>query len=101
VRYATDFFGGIFAGKRAQKQRKKLVKTLKDMQDALGELNDVMAHEQITARIARLRASNGAAPRQAYAAGLVLGEEEARTGKLLGAGAAAHSRFRNAKPFWN
>lgn len=106
ARYATDFFAAVFAGgkakKRNKRRKKKLVASLKRMQDALGELNDVMAHEQITARIAQARApsSNGANPRRAYAAGLVLGEEEARIGKLLRAGAAAHSRFRGIKPFW-
>ncbi len=103
VRYATDFFAAAFAGSKAKRRKKKLVASLKRMQGALGELNDVMAHEQITARIARASkpSSNGANPRRAYAAGLVLGEKEARIGELLRAGAAAHSRFRDVKPFWN
>jgi hypothetical protein len=73
------------------------------MQTALGELNDVMAHEEIAARIAQARShsANGRSPQRAYAAGVVIGEEEAQIERLLRDGAAAHSRFRDAAPFWD
>ena len=75
VRYATDFFGALFPGKARKRRRKRFVSGLKSIQRALGQLNDVAAHEALGLRVARapLLPSRDAARDLACAAGLVIG----------------------------
>jgi hypothetical protein len=80
VRYASEFFAGIFPGKKASKRREKFLSALKSVQDCLGDLNDIAVHEdRITAianesrRSRRLRGN----PKCAFAAGLLTGGEDA------------------------
>src|SRR5262249_40218517 len=50
VRYASEFFAGLFPGKKASKRREKFLSALEDVQDCLGDLNDIAVHEdRITA----------------------------------------------------
>ncbi len=41
LRYATEFFAATFPGKDKDARREKSLSALKDLQDALGELNDI------------------------------------------------------------
>ena len=103
VRYATDFFGALFSGKARKRRRRRFVSGLKCLQGALGQLNDVAAHETLGLRVARTRlaASRDAARHLAYAAGLVMGGDATRIAPLLNDAASAHSRFRRMKPYWH
>ena len=76
LRYAAEFFGELFRGKRASKRRRKFIAALEHLQDGLGDLNDIMVDEKLitAAGLKRRRAS----PKRAFAAGLLTGREDAR-----------------------
>ena len=76
VRYAAEFFAGLFPGKRAAKRRKEFLPALESLQDALGDLNDIVVHEELIAAmgVRRRRASS----KRVFAAGLLMGHEDAR-----------------------
>src|SRR6185312_7735973 len=41
IRYAAEFFAGLFVGKKAEKRQKKFQSTLRRLQNSLGSLNDI------------------------------------------------------------
>ena len=100
VRYATDFFAALFPGRRAKKRRKAFVATLKQLQDALGDLNDIAVREKMAGELVRRSGRRSRARAEAFAVGLVTGREEARSKPLVAAAADAIADFRKTKPFW-
>lgn len=98
LRYATEFFGGLFANKRAVKRRDRFLAALEDLQDALGDLNDIAVHEKRIAAIgAGQQRSN---PSRVFAAGLLTGREDARLEAAMDLGTKAYAAFAKIKPFW-
>lgn len=104
VRYAADFFAAVYPRKKAHKRRIAFMKALEKLQDALGELNDIVVHEDMAADLAQDRSGNGtsgkARPKKAYAAGRLSGFEEARMASVLKDAQRAYRRFAKANPFW-
>ncbi len=99
LRYAAEFFAGVFASKRAAKRREQFLAALECLQDGLGDLNDIAVHEQRIAAIGiRPRRSN---PKRAFAAGLLTGREDARTELAMAAATQAFGDFAKVKPFWS
>jgi CHAD domain-containing protein len=85
LRYGTEFFSATFPGKKAAKRRDKSLEALKDLQDALGKLNDLaMRHDLVAGE----------------SSGHELIGYEAHADKLLDAAKDAHKRFVQAKAFW-
>jgi inorganic triphosphatase YgiF len=82
VRYAIDFFESLFPDKRERKQLKRLSKHLKRIQDALGSLNDFIAHRKL-AIDAALKAPHRKERDRAFASGVVLGREEQAVKPLI------------------
>ena len=105
VRYAAEFFASLFSGKKEEKRRKAFIAALERLQDALGELNDITVHEDLTVGLARVRGVNGrvsaARPRKAFAAGQVSGYEQARMASVLRDAESSARAFTRAKPFWS
>jgi triphosphatase len=103
LRYAAEFFETVFPGKKVSKLRTAFLSALEDMQDCLGDLNDIAVHENLTANIATHPAPNKHAndlPRRAFAAGVLTGREDARLHSTLAAAVASFKAFTKAKPFW-
>ena len=75
IRYAVEFFETLFPSKREQKQLARLSTHLKKVQDALGSLNDFVAHRQMAADAA-LKAPRQHPRALAVASGVVLGRED-------------------------
>jgi CHAD domain-containing protein len=98
VRYAAEFFVGVFPGKRAAKRREKFLAALERLQDGLGELNDIVVHEElITAMGVRRRRTSR---KRAFAAGLLTGREDARLDAAMAAATAAYAEWAKVKRFW-
>jgi inorganic triphosphatase YgiF len=104
LRYATEFFAGLFETKKARKRKRAFTETLKAFQDALGALNDVAVRKSLSAEIA-----NRVGPRyfdqesgraRIFVAGLVAGHQEAQATDLLREAKKTYGRFRTAKSFW-
>lgn len=89
LRYGGDFLSSLFPAERSA----AYLATLSELQDHLGQLND------IAVAVPRLCAAHQAG-RGAWAAGLVAGWHESRRPELLAAAEAAWKRLRKQDPFW-
>lgn len=102
LRYACEFFAGAFPGKKSVVRREKFVAKLKDLQDALGDLNDIKVHEELAKAAIhrpRLPKTKRRAP-EAFAAGRLAGRESARFAHVMQGAERASRKFAKAKPFW-
>ena len=81
ARYATEFFSGLFHGKKSAKQCKKIKSSLTQLQNCLGKINDIVTHKALFADIIASRA-RGLTEEQnrhrAFAAGLIIGDQQAQ-----------------------
>ena len=104
LRYAAEFFAGAFPRKKSVRRREKFVAKLEALQDALGDLNDIAVHEQLSERLVDNsdtgRKRRGDRAKKAFAAGRLSGREEARAEPLLKEAERAHTTVVKAKPFW-
>ncbi|WP_454886948.1 CYTH and CHAD domain-containing protein [Sphingomonas oryzagri] len=51
LRYAADFFDSLYTGRKARRRHKAFVSAIEDLQDALGELNDLVTGPQVLAAL--------------------------------------------------
>jgi inorganic triphosphatase YgiF len=101
LRYAVEFFADVFSGSGAAERCQAMVSALKDLQDALGALNDIAMRERLASRLAVSgRQSKPREAERAFAAGVIFGSQEAHVDQMLEAAAAAHARFLEVKRFW-
>ncbi|HZS64280.1 MAG TPA: CHAD domain-containing protein, partial [Xanthobacteraceae bacterium] len=102
-RYGAEFFAAVFPGKKAARRRETFIRALEKLQDALGQLNDIAAHEELSAGLAFEPNGKGGRkirPREAFAAGQLSGFEEARMASALKNAERRYRLFARAKPFW-
>jgi CHAD domain-containing protein len=102
-RYALEFFSNLFPGKTSARRCSEALLALKELQDALGGLNDIAIREQLASRIALSRRFKSDVPgvrQRAFAAGLIAGSQEAHAAALLDAAESAYTKFLNVKVFW-
>jgi triphosphatase len=103
ARYAADFFASLYQGKKTARQCRKLRSCLMQLQNNLGKLNDIVTHKALFSEIINDRGkglTEEQSRHRAFAAGLVIGDQQARTQKLLDRARKAYSRFDTAKVFW-
>jgi len=97
LRYAVEFFASLFASRRQTKRRRSLLKALEQLQDSLGELNDIAVDEQ---RLTVMGFRRGSNRNRIFAAGLLTGRENARAEAAMVAATKAHEEVTKVKPFW-
>jgi triphosphatase len=97
LRYGAEFFGGLYTGKKASKRHAAFVKALSELQDCLGDLNDIATGHEL---LDDLTDTNLKATSAVFAAGVTAADIEARSGKLLKAAAKAHEELVEMRPFW-
>jgi triphosphatase len=95
IRYAVDFFQSRFPAK-TQKTLKRLSARLKAIQQALGGLNDFVAHREMATEAA-LNAPRADRRARAFASGLLIGEEREASKTLMKAAAKELRRLRPLK----
>jgi triphosphatase len=103
LRYAMQFFADVFPDKKSAKRREAALSALKELQDALGGLNDIAAREKLVSEIAlaKSRKLDGpVTPERAFAGGVIFGSQEAHQEQMLAAADSAYVGFRKVKPFW-
>jgi triphosphatase len=103
ARYATEFFSGLYHGKKSAKQRKKMKSSLMQLQGCLGRLNDIVTHKALFVDIIDNHAkglTEEQSRHRAFAAGLIIGDQQAQIQQLLDRARKAHSRFERAKVSW-
>jgi CHAD domain-containing protein len=89
MRYAAEFFAGLFPRKRARSYLKKLT----GLQDVLGRFNDGVTATRLAHEIDR--------EGETAAVGIARGWAAAQAAALEPELAAAHERFERAKRFWS
>ena len=103
ARYAAEFFSSVYQGKKSAKRSKKIISSLMQLQNCLGGINDVMTRKALCADIIA-RPGRGLTADQnrhrAFAAGIIIGDQQAQIQQLLDRARKAHSRFDSAKIFW-
>jgi inorganic triphosphatase YgiF len=103
ARYATEFFSGVFHGKKSAKRCKEIRSSLMQLQNCLGRINDIVTHKAMFTDIIASPArglTDEQNRRRAFAAGLIIGDQQAQVQKLLDRARKAYSRFDDAKAFW-
>ncbi len=95
LRYAADVFVCLYD---RPKRAKAFIVALKDVQDALGELNDLVVGERLAHEAAGAPGRAGAA--SVAAAGRIAGAHKARVGPLTARAQTVLDAFADAKPFW-
>jgi CHAD domain-containing protein len=99
LRYAIEFFKSLF--QKSQPKRRKFGKALKDLQDALGKLNDIHVHQHLGDEVIRPAArSVRSRTRDAVAFGIVTGTEQADIKPLVDSARKSGSRLAKLPPFW-
>ncbi len=104
LRYATEFFASLFAGRKREARGRQLANILEGLQDSLGTLNDIEAHK----RLARRVVAAGKPPAEpirrkaekSYAMGFITGQEQKQIASCLAAAAKAGKRLSKTRPFW-
>jgi CHAD domain-containing protein len=89
LRYAAEFFTSLFADKREKRRLKKFIAALEELQDKLGELNDLATAPQVLARLGIIDDPGASA---------LLGKAKKKV--LLVAAADAHDELMDANQFW-
>lgn len=92
IRYAVDFFRTLYPAK-AQTGLDRQSDQLKKIQDALGALNDFIAHREIAVDAA-LHAPRNNGRARAFASGLLVGQEKEASKTLLKAASKAMRHLR-------
>lgn len=103
ARYAVEFFSNVYQGKKAVKRCKKVLSSLVQLQNRLGGINDIVTRKALFAEIiANPRPGLTAEQnrQRAFAAGLIIGNQQAQIHQLLDRARKAHSRFKREKAFW-
>ncbi len=102
LRYACEFFAQAFPDRTSVRRRKRFVGRLKDLQDALGDLNDIIVHQELTKGVmlwpSVRKRRRGAA--EAFAAGRLSGRESARFDRVMQRAVRACRKLDKVKPFW-
>ena len=88
LRYATEFFAGTFPGEKARARRADSLAALKDLQDALGGLNDLATHRTLLGGGKEDVRDDHAWRKDPAAKSLLADAQE------------AYARFAKTKPFW-
>lgn len=101
LRYATEFFENLFTGGKAKERQKRLAKTLKELQEALGKLNDFTMHQKLAGEIVERGKHPDRRPEKAYAMGLVAGHEQGKVEDNIATARKAGSRLSARRQFWD
>jgi triphosphatase len=92
VRYAREFFESLEADDHRGRTSRKVDRALKNLQNALGSLNDMTVHSRLAHSLAR----TNSATRKAYAIGYLTGQEDAQSGRVLSEAVEAGKRLQHA-----
>jgi inorganic triphosphatase YgiF len=93
LRYATEFFAATFPGDAVAKRREESLAALKDVQDALGALNDLATRHALVAGELHGEGQDDAALKAQL-------ETSGSEAELVLQAERAFQRFAAAKPFW-
>jgi CHAD domain-containing protein len=100
LRYACEFFAGLFDSRKQTAQRKHFAKTLKDLQGSLGNLNDIEVHKRLATTIAHPRKRSKKQTVKALAMGFIAGQEDQQIATCIAAAAKTGEKLSVLEEFW-
>jgi CHAD domain-containing protein len=103
LRYAAEFFAGAFPDE--QRAQRQFARSLENIQNDLGRLNDLVVHERLRDDFMRdwttsEPADQGNTTAKAFAMGFVLGRQQHEKAGHLAAIADEAKRLARIAPFW-
>jgi inorganic triphosphatase YgiF len=101
LHYADEFFASLFDGGAAKRRRKRHAAALKQLQSALGKLNDMQVHARMAGDFTHPKPRTTKKPQKAFAMGLISGEDHARAKALIADAGDARKKLAQLKPFWH
>jgi CHAD domain-containing protein len=100
LRYACEFFAGVFRGGRRDARRERFGKALKSLQGSLGTLNDIEVHKRFAHAIARSGIDSSMRSREALAMGFITGREDKQVATCLADVQKAAAKLDKLPAFW-
>jgi triphosphatase len=100
LRYACEFFAGLFDSRKQATQRKQFSKILKNLQGSLGNLNDIEVHKRLATTIAHPRKGSRKQPVKALAMGFIAGQEHQQIASCITAVEKAGEQLSDLQRFW-
>jgi triphosphatase len=101
LRYATEFFLPLSEGRKARKRTEAFLSALEDLQEHLGELNDLAVSQELHPDWFRTgTGAEGEDPQRQDAAHLIAEHQTARADAALKPALKAYRAFAEAKRFW-
>jgi triphosphatase len=97
LRYTAEFFAPLYPQKRV----KRYLKSLRGLQNHLGDLNDIANVRGVVNALMRETGKKGAEPAACFAAGAVTGWYGARTPRVIRQAVKRYRKFRRVAPFWH
>jgi triphosphatase len=101
LRYSCEFFAGLFDSRKQTTQRKHFVKTLKNLQGSLGNLNDIEVHKRLATRIAHPRKRSRKQTEEALAMGFIAGQEHQQIATCVATAGKAGKQLSDLPKFWD
>jgi triphosphatase len=100
LRYAGEFFTGLYPRRKEAIRRKHFTKTLKVLQRSLGILNDIEVHKGAAVTIARPRKTSKNQAEKALAMGFIAGQEQQQVLSCIAAVKEAGRQLGDSRKFW-
>jgi len=100
LRYACEFFAGIFDNHRQTRERKRLTSILKTLQGSLGALNDIEVHKRLAVTLAHHRKRARKQAEKALAMGFIAGQEQREIASCIAVAEKAGGQLSNSAKFW-
>ena len=98
LRYSCGFFESLCAGRKMKRHLRRFTNCLSELQDNLGALNDIFAHQKLAAALITDRTLRRR-PARDFAAGVVSGREQSEIQPLLKAAGKTARKFAQMRPF--
>jgi inorganic triphosphatase YgiF len=104
LRYAAEFFAGLASDKKTRKRARRMIESLRTLQDKLGALNDLAVYRNLATETGLAMTSEPQRSRNGHDAGaiadLIARRQSVRLEPLMQEAVEAFSEFRAAKPYW-
>ena len=100
LRYACEFFAGLFDSRKQTKRCKRLMNILKSLQGSLGTLNDFEVHKRLAVTIAHPRKRSRKQAEKALAMGFIAGQEQQQAASCINAAEKTGKQLSNSAKFW-
>ena len=101
LRYACEFFAGLFNSQKQTAQRKRFGSILKTLQGSLGALNDIEVHKRLAVTIAHPRKRSRKQADKALAMGFIAGQEHQQIASCIAAAEKTGKQLSDSPKFWN